>query len=334
MEESYQISLKGYYVKIAESFKEAEKSRCLQDTRIGSLDGKTIKSSRFTLCAASGKFMNILKTTEHENPGITHTGATQEEVRSLHHYIHTGESSHERHLRFLHLGAELDIDSLISFCSYSDCYKIMATFCESGNTFDSVGICSEDCFNGSIFSSFKRLRGEDFLKDMTLVSTDGEEIKVHKIVLYTFSGFFKKYLRSKNIESRVWVPYSDEEIEVLLELFYSGKVIIKGRKCLTNVMNMLKTFEVNDFSHDANEELNEPIENEANEELNENMKKGESSILKKDELEPSRDATNKEFYNEELQDILDGVLEKVLQNSDLRSIIEDLMSNVVKIMEN
>ena len=158
----------------------------------------------------------------------------------------------------------------------------------------------------------------EFLKDVTIVTTDKKQIPVHMIVLYASSHFFKQYVKTKGrVARRLWVPYTNEEFQQLLDLFYIGKVTVQAKN-LEKFLDMMKTFEV-DQVHTEN------LCDETNQ-----MQKDEELITQ----EPNNETRVSEgrqriVLDEDLQDILDEVLHKVLQNSELREVMEDLLSKVV-----
>ena len=263
MPEQFHIALKSYYRSISETFQEAKFAKCLQDTTFGNKD-QSLSSNIFVLSAASPMMKNVFKTSEFSKAKLVHKNASIEEIEQILHYIHTGETTDERKMRFLRLGAEMKIEGLMSMCSNNNCYKIEESFNVTAEALDNQEeFCSKECFDESIFNSFQTLRHEDFLKDVTIVTTDKKEIPTNKIVLYTFSGFFKKFVKSKKkVAKRLWVPYTKEEFETLLTLLYTGRVTVDGNN-VSKVLNMMNTFEITDHRTEKDSTETEKISNDA-----------------------------------------------------------------------
>ena len=329
MTQSYEFSLNEFHASIAAAFKAAKNESFLNDTWYGSSDGQCIQANKFILSASSKQMLNILKNTEHQKPGITHVGAKFEEIQTINNYLHTGETSEERPLRFLHLGAELEIDGLIMFCSPTECYKIEETFCVAGSIIDKDGICSIECYRNSIFSSFTRLRDEKFLHDVSFITVDNKQIHLHKMVLYTFSMYFKNLMKTKKMKRRVKIPYSEEEVKLMLELLYTGTVKI-GKKNVQQFIEMLTTFEITNFTEEANEELTEEFVDSPNKE--------ESNVEIKDKFEITTNVSNNQSCGPELQDILsisqivDQLVNFSIEKASIRKnsfkIIEDIIQSM------
>ena len=175
------------------------------------------------------------------------------------------------------------------------CYKIEETFCVAGSIIDKDGICSIECYRNSIFSSFTRLRDEKFLHDVSFITVDNKQIHLHKMVLYTFSMYFKNLMKTKKMKRRVKIPYSEEEVKLMLELLYTGTVKI-GKKNVQQFIEMLTTFEITNFTEEANEELTEEFVDSPNKE--------ESNVEIKDKFEITTNVSNNQSCGPELQDIL------------------------------
>ena len=92
-----------------------------------------------------------------------------------------------------------------------------------------------DQYFDSITSTFKRLREEEELFDVTLVSEDQTEINAHKVVLSACSEFFRSVVTRKNQGSLVIFlsGVGSDILEMLLDFIYYGEINIVESKVNT-----------------------------------------------------------------------------------------------------
>ena len=102
-------------------------------------------------------------------------------------------------------------------------------------------------------------------------------------------------MKTKKMKRRVKIPYSEEEVKLMLELLYTGTVKI-GKKNVQQFIEMLTTFEITNFTEEANEELTEEFVDSPNKE--------ESNVEIKDKFEITTNVSNNQSCGPELQDIL------------------------------
>ena len=83
-------------------------------------------------------------------------------------------------------------------------------------------------FHSNIGKSFKSLRHEDDLFDVTLVSDDQSQVSAHKLVLSSCSEYFKTVLK-KNKHSHPMLclnGVSSQDLNNILDYIYNGEIHI------------------------------------------------------------------------------------------------------------
>ena len=80
-------------------------------------------------------------------------------------------------------------------------------------------------FKENIISSFKDLRGDRELTDVTLVCEDGQQIEVHKVVLVTSSPFFMELLKkNKHPHPLIYMRgLRSEDVMAIMDFLYQGE---------------------------------------------------------------------------------------------------------------
>ena len=93
----------------------------------------------------------------------------------------------------------------------------MNNFCLNWNGYDS-----------NIRESFKKLREDQRLFDVTLVTDDGHHIQAHKIILSAGSNFFSDiFIKSNHSNMLVYLKgISSDKIEPVLDFIYNGEAFI------------------------------------------------------------------------------------------------------------
>merc|ERR1719430_1802878 len=84
-------------------------------------------------------------------------------------------------------------------------------------------------YNANISESFRKLRENQILSDVTLVTDDGQHIQAHKIVLSAGSKFFSDIFMKSNLGSSMLVylkGISGGKLEPIIDFIYNGKVFI------------------------------------------------------------------------------------------------------------
>ena len=83
-------------------------------------------------------------------------------------------------------------------------------------------------FNSNASASFRALRSEEYLHDVTLVTDDYHKISAHKLVLSASSDFFRDiFKRSKHQHPYLCLDgISAKDIENILDYVYNGEVNI------------------------------------------------------------------------------------------------------------
>ena len=84
-------------------------------------------------------------------------------------------------------------------------------------------------YDADIRESFMKLREEQKLFDVTLVTDDGQHIQAHKIILSAGSYFFSYiFMRSNHSNMLVYLKgISSDKLEPIIDFIYSGKAFIK-----------------------------------------------------------------------------------------------------------
>ena len=104
------------------------------------------------------------------------------------------------------------------FCQQSTTVKMSERFSLKWNDFHS-----------NVSKSFRLLRGEDYLQDVTLVTDDNKQMSAHKLVLSACSEYFKGIF--KNNKSHVnpilcLTGINSEDLKNILDYMYNGEVHI------------------------------------------------------------------------------------------------------------
>merc|ERR1712129_634790 len=96
-------------------------------------------------------------------------------------------------------------------------FRNMETFCLKWNEFES-----------NIRESFKYLREEERLSDVTLATDDGQHIKAHKMVLSAGSHFFSDIFKKTNHSNMLIYlkGISSAELEPATDFIYNGEACI------------------------------------------------------------------------------------------------------------
>ena len=104
------------------------------------------------------------------------------------------------------------------FCQQSTTVKMSERFSLKWNDFHS-----------NVSKSFRLLRGEDYLQDVTLVTDDNKQMSAHKLVLSACSEYFKGVFKNnKNLANPILclngIDY--EDLKNILDYMYNGEVHI------------------------------------------------------------------------------------------------------------
>ena len=83
-------------------------------------------------------------------------------------------------------------------------------------------------FGSNVSKSFGKLRTEDYLHDVTLVSDDHTQLSAHKLVLSACSEYFKEiFSRNKHANTLLCLEgLSKQDLENILDYMYNGEVHI------------------------------------------------------------------------------------------------------------
>ena len=87
-------------------------------------------------------------------------------------------------------------------------------------------------FNEDLGSSFRDLRGDKDLTDITLVCEDGKQVEAHKVVLAASSSFFMNLLkRHKHPHPLIYLRgFKSEDLLAIVDFFYFGETNILQEK--------------------------------------------------------------------------------------------------------
>ena len=85
-----------------------------------------------------------------------------------------------------------------------------------------------DGYDANIRKSFKKMREDKILFDVTLVTDDGKHIQAHKIILLTGSSFFSDIFTKCNLSNMVVFlkGISSEKLEPVIDFIYNGEAFI------------------------------------------------------------------------------------------------------------
>ena len=83
-------------------------------------------------------------------------------------------------------------------------------------------------YDSNIRTSFRKLREELRLFDVTLVTDDGKHIQAHKVILSAGSNFFSDiFMKSNNGNMLVYLKgISSDKLEPVINFIYNGEVVI------------------------------------------------------------------------------------------------------------
>merc|ERR1719209_599159 len=83
-------------------------------------------------------------------------------------------------------------------------------------------------YDANIREHFKKLREDQRLFDVTLVTDDGQHIQAHKIILSAGSDFFSDiFMKSNHSNMLVYLKgISSDKLEPLIDFIYNGEVFI------------------------------------------------------------------------------------------------------------
>ena len=83
-------------------------------------------------------------------------------------------------------------------------------------------------FNSNVSQSFGKLRNEDYLHDVTLVSDDHHQISAHKLVLSASSEYFKNIFKNSNKPNSHPLVCLNEinsnDLKIIMDYIYNGEV--------------------------------------------------------------------------------------------------------------
>ena len=85
-------------------------------------------------------------------------------------------------------------------------------------------------FEHNVTKTFKSLRTEDEFCDVTLVSSDKKQVSAHKVVLSSYSDYFRTILKNNNKTSSIVLCLENiyfEELNQVLDYVYNGEVKVE-----------------------------------------------------------------------------------------------------------
>merc|ERR1719427_217712 len=85
-----------------------------------------------------------------------------------------------------------------------------------------------NAFEANIREYFKKLREDQILFDVTLVTDDGHHLKAHKLILSAGSHFFRDICeRSNNKDMLVYLKgISSDKLEPVIDFIYNGETFV------------------------------------------------------------------------------------------------------------
>merc|ERR1712129_521081 len=113
-------------------------------------------------------------------------------------------------------------------------FRNMETFCLKWNEFEA-----------NIRESFKTLRDEERLFDVTLATDDGQHIRAHKIVLSAGSHFFgDTFMKTNHSNMLIYLQgINSAELEPLMDFLYNGEAFIT-QEYLTTFLGTAKELQI------------------------------------------------------------------------------------------
>jgi len=180
----------------------------------------------------------------------------------------------------------------------------MDKFCLNWNGYDT-----------NIRESFRKLREDQRLFDVTLVTDDGQHIQAHKIILSAGSHFFSDiFLKSNQTNMLIYLKgINSVQLENLLDFLYNGEASV-GQEELKEFLETGKELQVKGFEAYVAADVGESLQEEPVKYLNENIdtyengddNSAENNIF--DTLEHVENGTLKHTNDERM---------KKIENSDL-----------------
>jgi len=137
----------------------------------------------------------------------------------------------------------------------------MDKFCLNWNGYDT-----------NIRESFRKLREDQRLFDVTLVTDDGQHIQAHKIILSAGSHFFSDiFLKSNQTNMLIYLKgINSVQLENLLDFLYNGEASV-GQEELKEFLETGKELQVKGFEAYVEAGVGESVQEEPVKYLNENI---------------------------------------------------------------
>ena len=143
-------------------------------------------------------------------------------------------------------------------------------------------------FQTSVTNSFSKLRKEDELYDVTLITDDDQFIRGHKLVLASSSDFFKRIFKvTKQAESIIYLTgINQKNLSFIMDYIYLGEVQIFQEE-IDSFLESAKKLRIeglisdqtnNDFSEESNSTMMEPMSCEEKEQ-DENATKNDLKVM-------------------------------------------------------
>jgi len=116
-------------------------------------------------------------------------------------------------------------------------------------------------YDANIRDYFKKLREDQRLSDVTLVTDDGQHIQAHKIILSAGSDFFSDiFMKSNHSNMLIYLKgISSDKLEPIIDFIYNGEVFITQEQ-IKEFIETGKGLQVKGLE----EELTEVVEKENN----------------------------------------------------------------------
>ena len=110
-------------------------------------------------------------------------------------------------------------------------------------------------FNSNASRAFALLRGEDFLRDVTLVGDDNSQVAAHKLVLSACSEYFKNIFKNNKHSHPLLCleGVTSKEIKNILDYIYNGEVNIYQEE-LDRFLTVAQRFKLEGLLGKENEE--------------------------------------------------------------------------------
>jgi len=193
----------------------------------------------------------------------------------------------------------------------------MDKFCLNWNGYDT-----------NIRESFRKLREDQRLFDVTLVTDDGQHIPAHKIILSAGSQFFSDiFLKSNQTNMLIYLKgINSVQLDYFLDFIYNGEASI-GQEDLKEFLETGKEFQVKGFEAYVSSEGEHVEENterniNENEELNESGDNDTGKNIISDALELSTEMT-----------YADGAIDQTNQKENQKITKSDLNLQIKQMIE-